>query len=69
MKSQRRLVLKKETLAELSTTELRDIAAGQQALTPNCPTNYCASGHLDCITTWNKITAAIDPCLTGLNVC
>jgi 3-polyprenyl-4-hydroxybenzoate decarboxylase len=60
MKATRRLVLKKETLAELSTAELRDVAAAGQQLTPNCPTYYCASGRLECM-----VSNYIDPCTSG----
>jgi len=60
MKATRRLVLKKETLAELSPAELRDVAGAAQAITPACPTNYCASGRLDCV-----VSNYIDPCTSG----
>jgi hypothetical protein len=55
----RKLVLHKDTLAELTTDELAVIAGGaERALTPACPTNYCASGTC-------QISRLIDPCLTG----
>jgi hypothetical protein len=65
----RRLVLKKETLAELSTAELGIVAGAAQALTPNCPTNYCASGRPDCIGTVQELSAAMNPCPSLYQTC
>jgi len=55
----RKLVLKKETVSALTTTELEGVA-GAQAITPACPTNYCYP-------TWNTcaLSRLIDPCVTG----
>lgn len=58
----RTLVLKKETLAELTTVELGAVNGGQA--TPNCPpppTSYCASMRLTCLV--GDISAAMEPCL------
>ncbi len=63
MKPSRTLVLKKETLVELSTDELRGVVGGEltQQLTPNCPTRYCASTDLRCM-----FSQYMDPCVTDL---
>lgn len=62
----RTLVLKKETLTELTPRELGGIAGGQAA-TPNCPTyddcriptDHCQSANYACL-----ISVNMDPCLT-----
>ena len=53
----RTLVLKKETLTELTSAELGGVAGGQAA-TPNCPTNTCVTF------TTCAISRLMDPCLT-----
>lgn len=61
MPSARKLVVKKEALADLRTDELRSLAAGA---TPNCPptlqycSSYCGSRDLRCL-----VSQFIDPCL------
>ena len=61
MTSARKLVMKKESLADLRTDEMRDLAAGA---TPNCPatlqycSSYCGSRDVRCL-----ISQLIDPCL------
>jgi hypothetical protein len=57
MKNSRRLVLKKETLVELTTAELAAVEGG--AYTQACPTNYCVPTRSACI-----ISLLIYPCLT-----
>ena len=55
----RSLVLKKETLAELTPSELGSVAGGA---TPNCPTNSC-----NCYPTWDlgcRISDMMRDCLT-----
>ncbi len=44
----RALVLKKETLVELTTDELRGVAGGVR-MTPACPSNYAQSCNIDCL--------------------
>jgi hypothetical protein len=57
MKNSRRLVLKKESLVELTTAELASVEGGA---TQACPTNYCAPDTRLCI------SRMIDPCVTGI---
>ena len=62
MKPLRKLMLKKESLTELTTRELHGVAGG--AATPNCPTQTCPSGwcgsdDVNCI-----VSQLIAPCLT-----
>lgn len=60
----RTLVLKKETLAELTTAELGSVAGG--ALTPRCPTFEpgCRIPTDHCVSVTDCVSQAIDPCLT-----
>ena len=58
----RKLVLKKETLAELGSDDLRAIAAAYD-ITPACPTRYCASTDLQCM-----FSQYVDPCVTDFCV-
>lgn len=60
----RTLVLKKETLAELTPSELRNVAGG--ALTPRCPTfdGGCRIPTDHCVSLLDCLSQAMDPCLT-----
>jgi hypothetical protein len=63
MRNARKLVLRKESLFELSTDELRGVAGG--AITPACPTNpNCLSRIVNpCDTRTTQIVSQlIDPC-------
>lgn len=63
----RALVLKKETLTELTPRELHEVVGGY-ALTPNCPTHvdgcrvptdHCQSANYACL-----ISVNMDPCVS-----
>ena len=59
MKPARKLVLKRESLAELGADDLRDLAGAQA--TPNCPSNSY------CFPTWDlrcRISQLMYPCPT-----
>ena len=61
----RSLVLKKETLAELSPADLGLVAGG--ALTPQCPTREygCRVPTDHCVSLTDCLSMAMDPCLTA----
>lgn len=64
----RTLVLKKETLTELSPGELGRVAGGNA--TPRCPTWECPIPTDHCATINQRcISEVIDPCVTATCTC
>ena len=63
----RKLSLKKETLAELTSSELAGVAGGSGLSCVNCASDFqqCITG-VGCVTgTTTVVTATIRECLTG----
>lgn len=55
----RTLALKRETLTDLTGADLERVAAGQ-AISQECPSNYCWSGHLDCLLSQYLVNCVTD---------
>lgn len=65
MTTGRRLILKKETLSDLTTGELRGIVGGQNLSGTTCPLRDCVKSNYNCVPTFEDSCIGTCVCTPG----